>query len=204
MPIKLGVLLSGSGTNLQAIIDAIQAGTLDATIELVVSSRPDAYGLKRAEAAGLQTLTLSKETYEDSFVADMVIATELKRYNVDYVVMAGYMRKVGVPILNTFPNRVLNLHPALLPSFRGAHAIQDAYEYGVKVTGVTVHLANADYDRGPIIAQRPVVVEEDWTVDQLEEAIHQVEHQLYPEVLQLFAQDRIHVEGQKVRIEVGN
>ena len=203
MPIKLGVLLSGSGTNLQAIIDAIQAGTLDATIELVVSSRPSAYGLKRAEAAGLQTLTLSKETYEDSFVADMVIATELKRYNVDYVVMAGYMRKVGVPILNTFPNRVLNLHPALLPSFRGAHAIQDAYEYGVKVTGVTVHLANADYDRGSIIAQRPVVVEEDWTVDQLEEAIHQVEHQLYPEVLQLFAQDRVHVEGQKVRIEVG-
>lgn len=204
MPIKLGVLLSGSGTNLQAIIDAIQAGTLDATIELVVSSRPSAYGLKRAEAAGLQTLTLSKETYEDSFVADMVIATELKRYNVDYVVMAGYMRKVGVPILNTFPNRVLNLHPALLPSFRGAHAIQDAYEYGVKVTGVTVHLANADYDRGPVIAQRPVVVEESWTVDQLEEAIHQVEHKLYPEVLQLFAQDRVHVEGQKVRIEVGN
>lgn len=203
MPIKLGVLLSGSGTNLQAIIDAIDAGKLDATIELVVSSRPSAYGLKRAEAAGLQTLTLSKETYEDSFVADMVIATELKRHNVDYVVMAGYMRKVGVPILNTFPNRVLNLHPALLPSFRGAHAIQDAYEYGVKVTGVTVHLANADYDRGPIIAQRPVVVEEDWTVDQLEEAIHQVEHQLYPEVLQLFAQDRVHVEGQKVRIEVG-
>ena len=203
MPIKLGVLLSGSGTNLQAIIDAIDADKLDATIELVVSSRPDAYGLKRAEAAGLQTLTLSKETYEDSFVADMVIATELKRYNVDYVVMAGYMRKVGVPILNTFPNRVLNLHPALLPSFRGAHAIQDAFEYGVKVTGVTVHLANADYDRGPIIAQRPVVVEEDWTVDQLEEAIHQVEHQLYPEVLQLFAQDRVHIEGQKVRIEVG-
>ena len=203
MPIKLGVLLSGSGTNLQAIIDAINAGKLDATIELVVSSRPDAYGLKRAEAAGLQTLTLSKETYEDSFVADMVIATELKRYNVDYVVMAGYMRKVGVPILNTFPNRVLNLHPALLPSFRGAHAIQDAYEYGVKVAGVTVHLANADYDRGPIIAQRPVVVEEGWTVDQLEEAIHQVEHKLYPEVLQLFAQDRVHVEGQKVRIEVG-
>lgn len=203
MPIKLGVLLSGSGTNLQAIIDAIDAGKLDATIELVVSSRPDAYGLKRAEAAGLQTLTLSKETYEDTFVADMVIATELKRYNVDYVVMAGYMRKVGVPILNTFLNRVLNLHPALLPSFRGAHAIQDAYEYGVKVTGVTVHLANADYDRGPIIAQRPVVVEEGWTVDQLEEAIHQVEHQLYPEVLQLFAQDKVHVEGQKVRIELG-
>ena len=203
MPIKLGVLLSGSGTNLQAIIDAIQAGTLDATIELVVSSRPSAYGLKRAEAAGLQTLTLSKETYEDSLVADMVIATELKRYNVDYVVMAGYMRKVGVPILNTFPNRVLNLHPALLPSFRGAHAIQDAYEYGVKVTGVTVHLANADYDRGPIIAQRPVVVEEGWAVDQLEEAIHQVEHKLYPEVLQLFAQDKVHVEGQKVRIELG-
>ncbi|MCH3949058.1 MAG: phosphoribosylglycinamide formyltransferase [Olsenella sp.] len=193
MSIKLGVLISGSGTNLQALIDAIAAGKLDATIELVVSSRPSAYGLKRAEAAGIQTLTLSKEIYADPMVADEVIATELRRAGVDYVLMAGYMRMVHDPILASFPNRVVNIHPALLPSFKGAHAIQDAFDYGVKVTGVTVHFANSDYDRGPIIAQRPVEVEEGWTVDQLEARIHEVEHQLYPHVAQLLAEGRVHV-----------
>ena len=193
MSIKLGVLISGSGTNLQALIDAIAAGRLDASIELVVSSRPSAYGLKRAEAAGIQTLTLSKEIYADPMVADEVIATELRRAGVDYVLMAGYMRMVHDPILASFPNRVVNIHPALLPSFKGAHAIQDAFDYGVKVTGVTVHFANRDYDCGPIIAQRPVAVEEGWTVDQLEARIHEVEHQLYPHVAQLLAEGRVHV-----------
>ncbi len=193
MSIKLGVLISGSGTNLQALIDAIAAGKLDASIELVVSSRPSAYGLKRAEAAGIQTLTLSKEIYADPIVADEVIATELRRAGVDYVLMAGYMRMVHDPILASFPNRVVNIHPALLPSFKGAHAIQDAFDYGVKVTGVTVHFANSDYDCGPIIAQRPVEVEEGWTVDQLEVRIHEVEHQTYPHVAQLLAEGRVHV-----------
>ncbi|RGJ47031.1 phosphoribosylglycinamide formyltransferase [Olsenella sp. AF16-14LB] len=195
MSIKLGVLISGSGTNLQALIDAIAAGKLDASIELVVSSRPSAYGLKRAEAAGIQTLTLSKEIYADPIVADEVIATELRRAGVDYVLMAGYMRMVHDPILASFPNRVVNIHPALLPSFKGAHAIQDAFDYGVKVTGVTVHFANSDYDCGPIIAQRPVEVEEGWTVDQLEARIHEVEHQIYPHVAQLLAEGRVHVRG---------
>lgn len=193
MSIKLGVLISGSGTNLQALIDAIAAGRLDASIELVVSSRASAFGLKRAEAAGIQTLTLSKEIYADPMVADEVIATELRRAGVDYVLMAGYMRMVHDPILASFPNRVVNIHPALLPSFKGAHAIQDAFDYGVKVTGVTVHFANSDYDCGPIIAQRPVEVEEGWTVDQLEARIHEVEHQIYPHVAQLLAEGRVHV-----------
>ena len=201
MSLKLGVLISGSGTNLQALIDCIDNGSLDATIELVVSSRPSAQGLKRAEAADIQTLTLSKEIYADPLTADMVIATELKRLGVDYVVMAGYMRKVGMALLEAFPNRVLNIHPALLPSFRGAHAIQDAYDYGVKVTGVTVHLANFDYDRGPIIAQEPVVVQEGWSADELEAAIHEVEHRLYPRVIQAIAEGRMHVEAGRVHIE---
>lgn len=200
-PIRLGVLLSGSGTNLQAIIDRIAAGTLDASIELVVSSRPSAYGLKRAQAAGLQTLTLSKEIYADPITADEVIATELKAHQVDYVIMAGYMRMVHAPILETFKNRVVNLHPALLPSFKGAHAIQDAYDYGVKVTGVTVHFADDSYDCGPIIAQCPVVVEEGWDVDTLEAHIHEVEHQLYPDTIQLLAEGRVHVDGRKVVID---
>ena len=193
MAIKLGVLLSGSGTNLQAIIDRIEDGSLDATIELVVSSRPSAYGLKRAEAAGLQTMTLSKDIYADPLLADEVIATELKMHDVDYVIMAGYMRMVHEPLLAAFPNRVVNLHPALLPSFKGAHAIQDAYDYGVKVTGVTVHFADDKYDCGPIIAQQALVVEEGWTVDELEEHIHAIEHVLYPDTIQLLAEGRVHV-----------
>ena len=199
--IKLGVLVSGSGTNLQAIIDRIAAGTLDATVELVVSSRPSAFGLKRAEAAGIQTLTISKELYADPLTADEIIAAELKRHGVDYVIMAGYMRMVHAPILETFKNRVVNLHPALLPSFKGAHAIQDAFDYGVKVTGVTVHFADDSYDCGPIIAQRPLAVQEGWDVDELEAHIHEIEHELYPDTIQLLAEGRVHVEGRKAVID---
>ena len=199
--IKLGVLVSGSGTNLQAIIDRIAAGTLDATVELVVSSRPSAFGLKRAEAAGIQTLTISKELYADPLTADEIIAAELKRHGVDYVIMAGYMRMVHAPILETFKNRVVNLHPALLPSFKGAHAIQDAFDYGVKVTGVTVHFADDSYDCGPIIAQRPLAVQEGWDVDELEAHIHEVEHELYPDTIQLLAEGRVHVEVRTVVID---
>lgn len=192
-PLKIGVLISGSGTNLQALIDRIADGSLNAKIELVVASRPSAKGLQRAEAAGIQTLTLSKEIYADPIAADEVIAHELLEHGVEYVVMAGYMRMVHAPLLATFPNRVVNLHPALLPSFTGAHAIADAYERGVKVTGVTVHFANAAYDAGPIIAQRPLAVEEGWDVDTLEAHIHEIEHELYPHVVQLLADGRIHV-----------
>ena len=161
-PLKIGVLISGSGTNLQALIDLIAAGKLNASIELVVSSRPSAKGLQRAERAGIQTLTLSKDVYADPIAADEIIAHELLERGCEYVVMAGYMRMVHTPLLAAFPNRVVNLHPALLPSFTGAHAIDDAFARGVKVTGVTVHFANEVYDNGPIIAQRALAVEEGW------------------------------------------
>lgn len=202
-PLRIGVLLSGSGTNLQAIIDRIADGSLpDVEIALVVSSRPSAYGLQRAEAAGIQTLTLSKEVYADPIAADEVIASELLSAGVDYVIMAGYMRMVHEPLLATFPNRVVNLHPALLPSFQGAHAIQDAFDRGVKVTGVTVHFANEVYDQGPIIAQRSLTVEEGWDVDTLEAHIHEIEHELYPQVIGWLAQGRVHVdEDLKVAID---
>ena len=189
--LKLGVLISGSGTNLQALIDRVADGTLDASIELVVSSRPSAFGLKRAQKAGIQTLTLDKTIYADPIQADMVIATELKQKNVDYVVMAGYMRMVHEPILATFPGRVLNIHPALLPSFKGAHAIQDAFDYGVKVTGVTVHVADNRYDCGPILAQRALEVDPAWDVDELEAHIHEIEHVLYLYVIEKLAQGKL-------------
>lgn len=192
-PLKIGVLISGSGTNLQALIDRIADGSLNASIELVVSSRASAYGLKRAEEAGIQTLTLSREVYADPEAADEVIAAALRERGCEYVVMAGYMRMVHAPLLAAFENRVVNLHPALLPSFQGAHAIQDAFDRGAKVTGVTVHFANEVYDQGPIIAQQALAVEEDWDVDTLEEHIHKIEHVLYPHAVQMLADGRVHV-----------
>ena len=200
--LKIGVLISGSGSNLQAIIDAVREESLHVDIRLVISSRPDAYGLKRAEEAGIKTLALNKTVYADAQAANQLIADELRAAGCEYVVMAGYMRMVTNPILDAFPDRVINLHPALLPSFKGAHGIQDAFDAGVKVTGVTVHLANAEYDKGPIIAQRPVVIEEDDTVETLEAKIHAVEHKLYPEVLRIIADGRMTV-GEDRKVHIG-
>ena len=199
-PLKIGVLLSGSGTNLQAIIDAAAEG-LPVEIVHVVSSRPDAFGIERAHRAGIPVTVLNRDVYADPVEADRRIAETLRYAHAEYVVMAGYMRKVTPVLLDAFPDRVLNLHPALLPSFKGAHAIQDAFDAGVKVTGITVHFANEDYDKGPIVAQRAVEVREDDTHDDLEARIHEVEHVLYPEVLRLVAEGRVTVgEDRKVQI----
>lgn len=198
--IALGVLVSGSGTNLQAILDSIGRGELDASVKLVVSSNPTAYGLTRASEAGIPTLAMDISEYDDPIAADRKIASALEEAGVEYVAMAGYMRMIGEPLLETFPDRIVNLHPAILPSFPGAHGIADAFDYGVKVTGITVHFANADMDAGPIIAQRAVPVEEDDTMETLEQRIHDAEHELYPQVLQLIAQGKVHVEGNKVHI----
>lgn len=198
--IALGVLVSGSGTNLQAILDSIGRGELDASVKLVVSSNPTAYGLTRASESGIPTLAMDISEYDDPIAADRKIASALEEAGVEYVAMAGYMRMIGEPLLEAFPDRIVNLHPAILPSFPGAHGIADAFDYGVKVTGITVHFANADMDAGPIIAQRAVPVEEDDTMETLEQRIHDAEHELYPQVLQLIAQGKVHVEGNKVHI----
>lgn len=195
--LKVGVLLSGSGTNLQAIIDAIRDDGVPAEIVHVVSSRPDAYGIERAQAAGISVTVMNRTLYEDPAAADERIAGVLRDAGAEYVVMAGYMRKVTPVLLNAFPDRVLNLHPALLPSFVGAHAIDDAYAAGVKVTGVTVHLANEEYDKGPIVAQEPVRIEEGMTLDELEAAIHAVEHVLYPRVIRQIAEGRMSIDDDR-------
>lgn len=199
--LKIAVLVSGSGTNLQAIIDAIANGGLPVEIVRVVSSRPDAFGIQRAQDAGIPVTVLNRTIYQDREAADQMIVDACKDAGAEYLVMAGYMRMLTPVVLNAFPDHVLNLHPALLPSFKGAHAIDDAFNAGVKVTGVTVHLANEEYDKGPIVAQRAVVVEESYTVDDLEARIHEVEHVLYPEVLRIIAEGRMEVTPErKVRI----
>lgn len=203
-PLKIGVLISGSGSNLQAIIDRIAEGFLNAEIVLVISSRPDAYGLERAAKAGIPSIALNREVYKDAQAANKQIADALKEAGAEYVIMAGYMRKVTNKVLDAFPDRIVNLHPALLPSFKGAHAIEDAFNFGVKVTGITVHFANEDYDKGPIIAQRAVEVRESDTLDSLEERIHEAEHALYPEVLSWLAAGRVQIDPETRTVHISD
>lgn len=201
-PLKIGVLVSGGGTNLQKIIDEIAADALDAEIVLVASSRPDAFGLERAKKAGIPVLALGR-SYYDAGTADTTIARAMQDAGAEYLVMAGYMRLIGPEVFAAYPDRVINIHPALLPSFPGAHGIQDAFDAGVKVTGVTVHFANEVYDEGPIIAQRAVSVREDDTVESLEERIHATEYEIYPWVLRRLAAGDITL-GADRRVHVAN
>ena len=199
-PIRLGVLVSGSGTNLQAILDACAAGDINGEVVVVVSNRDDAYGLERARSAGVAAVHVDPGSFADRSAYDHGVCVTLGEHRVDFVVMAGYMKLLGAEVLSAYPMRVVNIHPALLPSFPGAHAIRDAFDHGVKLTGVTVHFANEVFDEGPIIAQEAVPVLEDDTIEVLESRIHAVEHMLYPQVLAALAQRRITFEGRRVRV----
>jgi len=196
----IGVLISGSGTNLQAIIDASEANELDARVAVVISNKQAARGLERARKHHIDAVFIDPGAYQSRHEYNYAIRDELRRHNVDLVVMAGYMRLLGKEVLDAYPMKVVNLHPALLPSFPGAHGISDAFDYGVKVTGITVHYASEVFDEGPIIAQEVVRIDEDDTVETLEERIHQAEHRLLPAALQLIAQGRVRIEGRRVRI----
>ena len=198
---KLAVFISGTGTNMIAIHNAIKQGDLDAQIALVVSSNDHAKGIAYAQDEGLETLVFVPSDYADPERVDAKIVEALKERGVEYVAMAGYMRKVTPVLLDAFPNRVVNLHPALLPAHRGAHAIQDAFEAGDAVTGITIHFANEEYDKGPIIFQHEVAVLPDDTLDALEARIHEAEHEFYPKVLQKIAQDKVHVDGTTCTVE---
>ena len=192
-PMKLAVFISGTGTNMVAIHNAIKAGELDATIELIVSSNDHAKGIQYAQNEGLDLLVFTPADYDDPEAVDARIVEALNERDIDYVAMAGSMRKVTPVLLDAYPNRVVNLHPALLPAHRGAHAIQDAFEAGDEVTGITIHFANEEYDKGPIIFQHEVPVLPDDTLDDLETRIHAAEHEYYPQVLQRIAQGEVQV-----------
>ena len=198
---RLGVLISGSGSNLQSIIDKCESGYLPAEVAVLISNKADAYGLTRAANHGIPGVVLVRKDYPDEFFYNMAILNALKEHDVELVVMAGYMRLLGPEVLDAYPNQVLNLHPALLPSFPGAHGIKDALDYGVKVTGVTVHFANEIFDEGPIILQEAVSIAEDDTENTLAQKIHTVEHVLYPRAIKFYCEDALAIEGKKVRIK---
>lgn len=197
---RFGVLISGSGTNLQAILDACASGAIPGEVAVVISNREDAYGLERARQAGVPAVFLDPKAHDGAASYNHAIREALEIESVECVVMAGYMRLLGAEVLQTFPMRVVNIHPALLPSFAGAHGIADAFEYGVKVTGVTVHFASEVFDEGPIIAQHAVEIREDDTLESLEQRIHAVEHRVYPEALAALAEGRVVAEGRRVRV----
>lgn len=182
MATKIAVFASGSGSNFQAIQEAIERGDLQASIELVVTDKPGAFVVTRANNFGIEVLELAPKTFESKAAYEEAIITALRAKDVEWVVLAGYMRLVSDVLLNAYPNRIVNIHPSLLPSFPGKDAIGQAMEHGVKVTGVTVHYVDAGMDTGPIIAQAVVeVVDGDRTAT--EQRIHQVEHELYTKTL---------------------
>ena len=197
---NIAVFCSGNGTNLQAIIDSREKGYIKADIKLVVSDTPGCYALTRAKNAGIKTVVIKRKDFKTKKDFDAEILKALKKEDIGLVALAGYMRMLPEDFIKAYENKILNIHPALLPSFKGAHGIKDAFEYGVKITGPTVHFVTLDMDAGPIILQSPVKVTEDDTEETLAEAVHQEEHRIYPRAIQLFVDGKLKIEGRKVRI----
>ena len=197
----LGVLISGRGSNLQAILDAIAEGRLDARVGIVVSNQADAQGLERAEKAGVPTAVLSHEDYDSREAFDEAVLARLKKHDVDVVCLAGFMRILSPVLVRAFSNRVLNIHPSLLPAFVGLHAQRQAVEHGAKVSGCTVHLVDEELDHGPILLQAPVAVEERDSEESLSARILVQEHKLYPEAIQLILDGKVRVDGRRALIQ---
>jgi phosphoribosylglycinamide formyltransferase-1 len=205
---NIGVLVSGRGTNLQAIIDAVESGYIKAKISVVISSRKDALALQRAKDHGIEAVFIDpqdfwkdKEHREEKRVEyDKKIIAELEKRKVDLVLLAGYMLMLSPYFVNKYKNRMMNIHPSLLPSFPGVNAQKQALEYGVKYTGATVHFVDAEMDHGPIILQEIVPIYDDDTEETLSERILEKEHKIYVEAVKLFVEGKVRVEGRRVKI----
>jgi phosphoribosylglycinamide formyltransferase-1 len=198
---RIAVLASGSGSNLQAILDATIRGDIKgAQVAAVISDRKNAYALERARQHHVPTKYLSAKNYRAREDYDRDLVTYLKEAQIDLIVLAGFMRLMTPYFVQAFHHRILNIHPALLPAFPGAHGVADALAYGVKVTGCTVHFVDEGMDTGPIILQEAVTVREDDTEDSLLERIHQLEHRLYPKAIDLWVQGKITIEGRRCKI----
>jgi phosphoribosylglycinamide formyltransferase-1 len=199
--VNIAVFVSGNGSNLQALIDAEKCGALGAgRLALVVCDKPKAFALERAKKAGIKTFVLEKTGFKTREEYDRAVIAELESSGIEAIVMAGFLRILSDHFIEKYDGRMLNVHPSLLPSFKGLHGIKDAFDYGVKVTGVTVHFVTKELDGGPVILQGVVPIETDDTLDSLEEKVHKEEHRIYPRAVRLFVEGKLRIEGNKVRI----
>lgn len=196
----LGVLVSGRGSNLQAIWDAIRAGRVNASIGVVISDNPEAYALERVAGSDIATAVVERRAYPDRRTFEQALARELARHQVELVALAGFMRILTPEFIGKFPGRIINIHPALLPAFPGLDAQGQAVAYGVKVSGCTVHFVDEGMDTGPIILQEAVAVRDDDTGETLAERILHLEHALYPRAIGLYCEGRLRIEGRRVII----
>jgi len=199
--INIGVLASGRGTNLQAIIEAIKEGKIEGRISIVISDNQDAFALKRAKQNNIETKYINFKSFKNREDYDKEIIKILEEKKIDLVVLAGYMRILSPYFIRTYKNRIMNIHPALLPSFPGLHAQRQTVEYGVKISGCTVHFVDKGVDSGPIILQKAVEVKDNDTKESLAERILKEEHQIYPQAIQLFSQGRLIIKGRRVFIK---
>jgi phosphoribosylglycinamide formyltransferase-1 len=199
--LNLGVLASGRGSNFQSIIDEIESGKIRAAIKLLITDNADAFAIERAKKHSIEYLYINPRDFvlkDDYFVR---IAEEFRKRDIELVILAGFMRIVRKPLLDAFPNRIMNIHPALLPSFPGLHGQQQAFEYGARISGCTVHFVDAGMDTGPIIIQAAVPVSPDDTEETLSQRILKLEHKIFPYAIGLYAEGRLHVEGRIVKID---
>jgi phosphoribosylglycinamide formyltransferase-1 len=199
--INIGVLASGRGTNLQAIIEAIEEGKIKGRISIVISDNRDAFALKRAKQNNIEIDYINFKSFKNREDYDKEIIKILEEKKIDLVVLAGYMRILSPYFIRTYKNKIINIHPALLPSFPGLHAQKQAVEYGAKVSGCTVHFVDEGVDSGPVILQKAVEVKDNDTEESLAERILKEEHQIYPRAIQLFCQGRLIIKGRKVFIK---
>jgi len=197
---RIAVFCSGNGTNLQAIIDAAKREFIKADLALVVADNAEAYALVRAKKANIQTFVLAKKGFKTREEYDKEVIKKLEEEKIDLIVLAGFMRLLSSYFVNKYKNRILNIHPALLPSFKGTHGIKDALHYGVKVTGPTVHFVDEGLDSGPIILQEVVEVKSDDTEETLAERIHKKERVIYPKAIKWFVEGKLKVNGRQVLI----
>jgi phosphoribosylglycinamide formyltransferase 1 len=199
--ISVGVLVSGSGSNLQSLIDHVEQGTLDAEISIVISNKPDAFALERCRKHGIPTVVVDHREFPSRELFDSRMIELLNNASVELVVMAGFMRILSSVFFKAFPMRIMNIHPALLPAFPGTHVQHKAINYGVKFSGCTVHFADDGVDTGPIIIQAVVPVYDEDNADSLAARILKEEHKIYPQAVQYYAEGRIEIEGRRVRIQ---
>ena len=197
---NIAVFASGRGSNFAAIIRAIKKGKIKAILSLLVCDQPGAGAIKRAKRAGIKVALVKREDFATKGEFENKITQHLEENKIDLIVLAGYMRLVSQQLISKYKNKILNIHPSLLPSFKGTEGIKDAFNYGVKVTGVTVHFVDEEMDHGAIILQALLKIEEDETLESLEAKIHKLEHKLYPEAIRLVVEGKLKVEGRKVRI----